>query len=140
MKYASLFLLALTLLLAGTAQAGDIASMKDKIKQPMTIEAGKSKRMNVVFNHTSHRGINCFTCHHAKTADNMRYVACQTCHQGVGRMKDPSSKFMAFHGKKSKHSCYACHLQKAKEKPARYGKIFVNCRPCHYAPAQSAAK
>ncbi|MBQ9537307.1 MAG: cytochrome c3 family protein [Desulfovibrionaceae bacterium] len=140
MKYISVILLALTFLVADKVWASDIYKMTEKIKSPITVVAGKAKLMNVVFNHTSHRGLNCFTCHHEKDAVKGRYVSCSNCHTGAGRMKDPKSKFMAFHAKDSAHSCYSCHLNKAIESPERYGKLFVNCRPCHYRPQLNAQK
>ncbi|MBO4368606.1 MAG: cytochrome c3 family protein [Desulfovibrio sp.] len=130
MKHMGLFFLTIALLFATHAQADNLKMLTDAIKKPITIEAGKSLRMNVVFNHTSHRGINCFTCHHMKS-DKGRYVSCSECHKGVGRSAEPASRFMAFHAKDSQHSCYACHLEKAEHKPVRYGKVFYNCRPCH---------
>ncbi|MBQ7738256.1 MAG: cytochrome c3 family protein [Desulfovibrionaceae bacterium] len=138
MKYVWMFVLGLTFLFATNAQALDIKQMKEKMNQPITLKADKSSRMDVVFNHSSHRGINCFTCHHKKLNDKDRYVSCSSCHKPLGKSKDPMSKFVAFHDKKSSHSCYACHTNLIKENPQRFGKIFRNCRPCHM-PKQKAA-
>ena len=138
MKFASLFLLICTLLVAGNAQANDIRSMTETIKKPITLKASKSERLNVVFNHSSHKGINCFGCHH-EVSENGRYVSCSVCHTEPGRSKDPMSTFMAFHAKDVKQSCYGCHIRLAKEKYARYGKTFTNCRPCHMASKKTTA-
>ncbi|MCR4666807.1 MAG: cytochrome c3 family protein [Desulfovibrio sp.] len=138
MKYTSLCVLALTLLLPMSVEAGNLKMLTDSIKKPMTITAGESMRMNVVFNHTSHRGINCFTCHHMKS-EKGRYVSCSECHKGAGRSSDPTSRFAAFHARDSKHSCYSCHTSLVAENPARYGQVFYNCRPCHMPQSNSAA-
>ena len=106
--------------------------MSDIIKEPITLKAKKSKLLNVTFNHTSHRGISCFTCHHKKS-DSGQYVSCKECHTSKGRTNEKMSEFVSYHSKKSSHSCYACHLNKALQYPKEYGKLFINCRPCHQA-------
>jgi len=133
MKYMQLLLLFCGLLFATSAQAGNIQMMTDSIKKPITIEAKNSKLLNVVFNHTSHRGINCFTCHHMKSEAKGRYVPCSECHKNEGRSKEPLSMFKAAHSKMSAHSCYSCHTSLAQASPTRFGKQFYNCRPCHMA-------
>ena len=143
MKCLSLFslsLLALTFLLASPAQAKNIQELILSTKQPITLQASKSHHLDVVFNHSSHQGVNCFTCHHMSSADKGRYVSCSECHTIKGKSKDANSLFMAFHAKNSQHSCFSCHKEKAQQKPARYGKAFYNCRPCHLPPAQRAAQ
>ena len=131
MKYIHLFLLMVALLFAAEVRADSIKGMAETIKKPISLKAEKSHLLNVTFNHTSHRGISCFTCHHMPSEKNGRYVSCSQCHKAVGRSKNAQSLFAAFHDKESKHSCYACHLKKAKEMPELYATTFVNCRPCH---------
>ncbi|MBO4369073.1 MAG: cytochrome c3 family protein [Desulfovibrio sp.] len=130
MKYASLFVLAMTLLFVGEAQAKDLKEIIVEIKQPVTLKSSKNEKMNVVFNHKSHAGINCFTCHHMASSKG-RYVPCSTCHPNKGRSNEQDSLFVAFHSKNSKHSCYSCHKNKVAQNPDKYGLIFTNCRPCH---------
>lgn len=131
MKYIALLVLAVGLCVASPAQAGNMKMMADTIKKPMTIKA-KKPLLNVVFNHTSHRGINCFTCHHMKDEQKGRYIPCGECHALTGRdTKDPMSMFMAAHTKGSKHSCYSCHTDLTTRAPDTYAKVFYNCRPCH---------
>ena len=129
----------LDILLANKAKYGKTFSncrpchkklMKEIIREPITLHAQKSPLLDVVFNHTSHKGISCFTCHHKK-ADVGYYVACSECHPAKGKSKDPQSQFVAYHAKKSDHSCLSCHREKAAKKPDRYGRKFYNCRPCH---------
>ncbi len=132
MKYVSLlfFSLALVMWSVGT-QARDIKEMSQFIKQPLQIKAGLSKRMDVVFPHTAHRGINCLQCHHEIGPDG-RYVACTECHSKPGpRERDPLSMFMAFHAKESDRSCVGCHKQMLNKIPAKYEAKFKGCRPCH---------
>ncbi|MBR4742267.1 MAG: cytochrome c3 family protein [Desulfovibrio sp.] len=105
--------------------------MADIITQPITLEAKKSKLLNVTFNHSSHKGITCFTCHH-KNTETGRYAQCSECHPQKGRTQEKMTSFVAFHAKDSSHSCYSCHLKKAMNNPERYGAQFRNCRPCHY--------
>lgn len=139
MKYLSLFFLAFALFLASDAQARSMQELVQEIKKPITLKASKSSHLDVVFNHSSHKGINCFTCHH-KVSDKGRYISCSECHNIKGKSKDPQSLFVAFHAKKSEHSCLSCHREKARTKPARYGKAFYNCRPCHLPPAERMSK
>ncbi|MBO4335956.1 MAG: cytochrome c3 family protein [Desulfovibrio sp.] len=144
MKYSHLFLPLLALLFlqaASVAEAKSIQDMAEVIKNPVTLKASTSHLLNVTFNHTSHRGINCFACHHAASEKKGRYVSCSECHAQKGRSSEPLSTFAAFHAKESKHSCYSCHLSKSLEAPKTYGKHFYNCRPCHYGPqAKSTAQ
>ena len=141
MKTLVITFFALTLLCAGGAQARSVKEMADVIKKPIEIEASGSKRMNVMFPHTAHKGISCFHCHHEEGGDG-RYVACTECHATPGaRERDPMSMFMAFHSKNGDRSCYGCHSQKAQENPVKYGAKFKGCRPCHMAAsAREAAK
>ncbi|MCR5813177.1 MAG: cytochrome c3 family protein [Desulfovibrio sp.] len=131
MKYIHFFLLMVALLFAAEVKADSIKEMAESIQKPISLKSAKTALLSVTFNHTSHRGISCFTCHHMPSEKNGRYISCSQCHKDVGRSKEANSLFSAFHNKESKHSCYACHLRKAKEKPELYATTFVNCRPCH---------
>ncbi|MBR3664418.1 MAG: cytochrome c3 family protein [Desulfovibrio sp.] len=131
MKYFYLLLMMVALLFTAEVRADVIREMAETIKTPIPLKSGKNHLLNVTFNHTSHRGISCFTCHHMPSEKDGRYISCSQCHTNVGRSKDANSLFAAFHAKDSKHSCYGCHLKKAGEMPAVYGTTFVNCRPCH---------
>ncbi len=137
MKYYAVVLSLLALMCfqaANVAEAKSIQEMANAIKNPMTLKANTSPLLNVTFNHTSHRGISCFTCHHAASEKKGRYISCSECHAQKGRSAERLSTFAAFHAKDSKHSCYACHMSKALESPKAYGSHFYNCRPCHYGP------
>jgi hypothetical protein len=135
MKWVPLFLLCCAFVFTAEAQAGKIQDMSATIKKPITVEAKKSPLLNVVFNHTSHRGINCFTCHHVASEKMGRYVPCSTCHVQAGRSSDHLTMFSAAHNKTSAHSCYSCHNQ-ISQKSSKYEKIFYNCRPCHVGQGQ----
>ncbi len=130
MKWVSLFVLCCTFAFTAEAQAGKIQAMSEAIKKPITVEAKKSPLLNVVFNHTSHRGISCFTCHHVASEKKGRYVPCSTCHANAGRTAGNLTMFSAAHDKTSSHSCYACHTE-ISQKSSKYEKVFYNCRPCH---------
>ena len=64
MKYLYFIVLALALLFVQEANAKSIKDMSEAIKNSITLDAKNSKLLSVTFNHSSHRGINCFTCHH----------------------------------------------------------------------------
>lgn len=134
MKYAlTALLLATALALGGTAQAKDIKELMQDTKKPMTIKGGKSEKMDVVFNHTTHSGIGCIGCHHERADDGTRYVACTTCHETPGaRERDPDSMFMAFHSKAEQdRSCYSCHNRRAAAGKITFNAFETGCRPCH---------
>ncbi|MCR5813176.1 MAG: cytochrome c3 family protein [Desulfovibrio sp.] len=135
MKYYHVFLPLLAFLFlqtTGVAEAKSIQEMANAIKNPVILKASKSHLLNVTFNHTSHRGITCLTCHHAVSERHGRYVSCSQCHVQKGRSQERLSTFAAFHANESKHSCFSCHRSKALEAPKPYGQVFRNCRPCHY--------
>lgn len=136
MKWVSLFVLCCAFLFTAEAQAGRIQVMAEKIKKPITVEAKKSPLLNVVFNHTSHRGIGCFTCHHVASEKKGRYVPCSECHANVGRTGAHLTMFSAAHNKTSAHSCYACHNRIA-QSSNKYETVFYNCRPCHTGEAKT---
>lgn len=56
----------------------DIKEVGKVIRNPITIEAtGGNQKMDVVFNHSSHRRVRCQTCHHALPSDiDAKYVSC----------------------------------------------------------------
>ena len=63
----------------------DIKEVGKVIRNPITIEAtGGKQKMDVVFNHSSHRRVRCQTCHHALPSDiDAKYVSCgasEECH------------------------------------------------------------
>ena len=97
----------------------DIKEVGKVIRNPITIEAtGGKQKMDVVFNHSSHRRVRCQTCHHALPSDiDAKYVSC-----GIA-----PSLFKAFHAKDSDHSCYGCHMKKRKQ----YTGFQKGCFPCH---------
>ena len=64
MQYLFIALFAFSLLCAGPAQAGESRGNLSNIKKPIELNGGTSKRMFVTFNHSSHKGVKCRTCHH----------------------------------------------------------------------------
>ena len=131
--------LTLTVLWSPLVGARDMSEMATVIKQPQVIPGGTSKRMDVVFAHTDHRGINCMHCHHNVGREG-RYVACTTCHCiPGGRERLPISMFMAFHAKDNARSCVGCHSNMIEKSESRYALKFRGCRPCHMSPASRKA-
>lgn len=120
----------------------DIKEVGKIIRNPLTIEAtGGNSKMDVVFNHKSHRRVRCVTCHHALPSDiNAKYVSCgasEECHS-TPRGDDgvAPSLFKAFHAKDSENSCYGCHLKRRGQDSDQSG-----CAPCHEkAKSQAAAE
>ena len=102
----------------------DIKEVGKVIRNPITIEAtGGKQKMDVVFNHSSHRRVRCQTCH--------KYVSWGARAQGHsvpgGEAGGAPSLFKAFHAKDSDHSCYGCHMKKRKQ----YTGFQKGCLPCH---------
>lgn len=116
------------LLLAATAQAGSLHS----IKGPILMDYGASKRFAVTFNHSSHKNVKCRICHHMNDAEGKRFVDCtiEPCHSQPGaRLRNPESMFMAYHAPGTERSCYGCHYMNRASHPE-----FRGCRPCHMSP------
>ena len=91
MKYFYLLLMMVALLFTAEVRADGIREMAETIKTPSPLKSGKIHLLNVTFNHTSHRGISCFTCHHMPSEKDGRYISCSQCHTNVGRSKDANS-------------------------------------------------
>lgn len=127
------FLFAITiLLLATTANAAGFHT----INKPILLDYGASPRLAVVFNHDTHKTVQCRTCHHIKDEQGKRYVKCtrEECHSIPGaRERDPMSAFMAYHAKGTDRSCYGCHLEIRTSHPT-----FRGCQPCHMGPITKA--
>lgn len=129
MKYLVISLFALTLLVAGTALAADAGDAAKAPKKAMELKHGTSKRMHVMFNHTTHKDVACDQCHHDTPDPKKPFVSCTNadCHATPGpRERDTMSMFVAYHAKDTDRSCYGCHKKLAAENPQ-----FSGCRPCH---------
>lgn len=101
------------------------------IKKPIELDAGKSPRMFVIFNHSTHTSVKCRTCHHEGLPGN-RFAPCtsEPCHslQGASNRK-PLSVYMAYHARDTDRSCYGCHKSLSDKYPD-----FKGCQPCHLTP------
>ena len=137
MQYLFIALFAFSLLCGGPVQAGESRGNLSNIKKPIELNGGTSKRMFVTFNHSSHKGVKCRTCHHEGLPKD-RYASCtnEECHSIKGaRERDTMSLFMAYHSPDTDRSCYGCHRKLAGKYPN-----FKGCRPCHMSPqAREAA-
>lgn len=115
----------------GTANADTRAPNLKNLDKPIELDAGASKRMYVIFNHSSHKSIKCRTCHHEGLPGN-RYAPCtnEECHALTGASeRDPMSVYMAYHAPDTDRSCYGCHKPLAGKYPG-----FKGCQPCHLSP------
>lgn len=104
-----------------------ITNLKD-LANPILLDSGKSERMYVIFNHSTHKSVACRTCHHTGLPGN-RYAPCtnEECHSIQGASsRDPMSVYMAYHAPNTDRSCYGCHKPLAGKYPD-----FKGCRPCH---------
>ena len=115
--------------LAAPALATQPSAPPDGIKMENT-------RLTVLFNHSTHKDIQCAGCHHA--VNNMEvYGKCADagCHDGMFR-KDTSFRnyYYVIHAKsKTNYStCFACHAQAAAKFPDRK-KELTACKQskCH---------
>ena len=106
----------------------DLVRIGEVFRTPIPLARGENPRLHVVFQHSSHKGLPCATCHHEVTSDRQRYTACanQECHSIPDRTdKSSQSRFVAYHAMDTDRSCYGCHFQRAQ----RNG--FLGCTPCH---------
>lgn len=120
----ALFILAL----AAVTYASEKRPNLKNLDKPIELNAGDSKRMYVVFNHSSHKTVTCRNCHHTGLPGN-RYAACTNpeCHAITKpSSRDPLSVYMAYHAPDMKRSCYGCHKPLAGKYPG-----FKGCGPCH---------
>lgn len=101
------------------------------LNKPMELNAGKSPKMFVTFNHSSHKSVACRTCHHMGLPGN-RYATCTNaqCHALNGASeRSPMSVYMAYHAPNTDRSCYGCHKTLKGKYPS-----FKGCQPCHMTP------
>ena len=92
---------------------------------------GRSTRdLGVVFNHSSHEGVDCFTCHHKNTVAN-EPESCANCHTDTAPdAQGPKSYFRAMHVKNPKRtSCLSCHLEEFPGDKDLTGCAKSSCHP-----------
>lgn len=98
------------------------------LDKPILLNAGPSKRMYVIFNHSTHKEVKCRTCHHEGLPGN-RYASCTSpeCHAITApSSREPLSVYMAYHAPDTQRSCFGCHKPLAGKYPG-----FKGCGPCH---------
>lgn len=131
MRHLLLIVGLLTLLLGQKAYAGQARPNLKNLDQPILLDAGAVKRMEVIFNHSTHKSVKCRICHHMGLPGN-RYAPCtnEECHALKGAAeRNPMSVYMAYHAPYTDRSCYGCHKSLADKYPA-----FRGCKPCHQTP------
>lgn len=92
---------------------------------------GKSARdLGVTFNHSSHEGIDCFTCHHKNTVKDQP-ESCANCHTDTNPdAQGPKSYFRAMHVKSEGHvSCLSCHQEEFSGDKDMTGCATSACHP-----------
>ncbi len=131
MRHLYLAVFAAALIFCVDARADAPAPNLKNLNRPIELHAGSSKRMHVMFNHSSHKSIKCRTCHHGGLPGS-RYAPCtnEECHSLPGaKERDPMSVYMAYHAPDTDRSCYGCHKPLAGKYPG-----FKGCQPCHQTP------
>jgi len=112
------------------------AELKSVIDAPddgleINVIKGRSERnLGVVFNHSSHEGIDCFTCHHKNTVKN-EPESCANCHTDTDpNAQGPKSYFRAMHVKNPERtSCLSCHREEFAGDKDMTGCTSSGCHP-----------
>ena len=94
------------------------------------IQGHSTRNLGVVFNHSSHEGIDCFTCHHKNTVAN-EPESCSNCHTDTNPdAQGPKSYFRAMHVKNPQRvSCLSCHLEEFQGDKDLTGCANSSCHP-----------
>ncbi len=127
----SLLCVSLTAVLA-FAQTELVASIDapDDDLEINVIKGNSERNLGVVFNHSSHEGYDCFTCHHKNTvADTPE--ACSNCHTDTAPdAQGTKSFFRAMHVKgKAQVSCLSCHQEEFAGDKDLTGCTNSSCHP-----------
>lgn len=131
MRHLCLAIIAIVLGFGVNAFADSAHPNLKNLDKPILLDSGTSKRMYVVFNHSTHKSVKCRTCHHEGLPGN-RYASCTNdeCHSLKGASeRDPMSVYMAYHAPDTDRSCYGCHKPLSGKYPG-----FKGCQPCHKTP------
>ncbi len=94
------------------------------------IEGNSKRELGVNFNHSSHEGVDCFTCHHKnEVADEPE--SCANCHTDANpNAQGPTSYFRAMHVKSEGHaSCLSCHVEEFSGDKELTGCVNSACHP-----------
>jgi len=94
------------------------------------IKGNSTRNLGVVFNHSSHAGVDCFTCHHKNTIKDQP-ESCANCHTDTSPdAQGPKSYFRAMHVKtKGRASCLSCHLEEFPGDKDMTGCATSSCHP-----------
>jgi predicted CxxxxCH...CXXCH cytochrome family protein len=115
--YIGLIMAALVGAYAVAAVAADAPAEDVEIAYP----GDGAKFPPVMFSHTAHGDLKCEDCHHMMgESDDM---GCISCHSNLEDKKAKDSFDVAWHDRKSPHSCVGCHT-KMKAGPTK-------CPECH---------
>jgi hypothetical protein len=94
------------------------------------IKGHSTRDLGVVFNHSSHEGIDCFTCHHKNTVKDVP-ESCANCHtETAPDAQGPKSYFRAMHVKgAAQTSCLSCHQEEFSGDKDLTGCASSSCHP-----------
>ncbi|WP_419787168.1 cytochrome c3 family protein [Pseudodesulfovibrio sp.] len=121
--------LAAALAYAQTERVASIEAPDDDLE--INVIQGNSKRdLGVVFNHSSHEGVDCFVCHHKNTVKD-EPESCANCHTDTNpNAQGPKSYFRAMHVKAKGHaSCLSCHQDEFEGDKDMTGCTNSSCHP-----------
>jgi hypothetical protein len=114
------------------AQAELVASIDapDDDLEINVIQGRSARDLGVVFNHSSHEGIDCFTCHHKNEVKDTP-ESCANCHTDTAPdAQGPKSYFRAMHVKSEGHaSCLSCHQEEFSGDKDLTGCANSSCHP-----------
>ncbi|MCG8529738.1 MAG: cytochrome c3 family protein [Desulfovibrionales bacterium] len=108
------------------------------------VQGKSSRNLAVVFNHSSHEGIECSTCHHkwddgtkkatfgaSSTKVTKAPRSCASCHTGTDAAETSNwrSYFRAMHKKGVRPSCLSCHVEEFGDDKEMTGCYESACHP-----------
>lgn len=127
----SLLCVCLTAVLAyaQTELVASIDAPEDDLE--INVIKGNSKRnLGVIFNHSSHEDVDCFTCHHQNTVKD-EPESCANCHTDTDpNAQGEKSYFRAMHVKNPERaSCLSCHEEEFSGDKDLTGCANSSCHP-----------
>jgi len=107
------------------------------------VEGNSDRDLSVTFNHSSHEGYSCNTCHHkwkdpdakpkfsAPVKDTVPPKGCVSCHNNTSMEKSNKwrSYFRAMHKKGVRPSCLSCHIEEFGNDKEMTGCYESACHP-----------
>lgn len=95
----------------------------------------KGSKKTVIFNHSTHKSVDCVACHHnVDGKPNFQKCATSGCHDDLTAKKGTNSLYAVVHTRKGTKydTCLSCHVKLATEQPDKK-KELAGCAKskCH---------